>query len=229
MQIYDSESRYLYFVDIYTLGQAAFSTPASDDVKTLARILESADTIKIFFDVRADSRALFKEFAIKLQGVKDVQHVELARRDNPRQRTFRPGLARLLNQWVASEERKDVADHKAKGRRLCARFGYELFSVRPLRRDLMLYAGNDVLHLQSLYSNLTRFLSEERLGSADVETNRRLLETHDPQYSPNETGARVEWPYEYEDDYYSDLEMWRDKKASLCSRRPIFNGAQPST
>lgn len=197
MQIYDSESRHLYSVDIYTLGQAVFSIPASDGVKILAKTLECAEVLKKFCDVRADSHALFKEFGVRLQGVKDVQNLQLASRDHPRAREFRPGLDRVIRSWIPLDERTNVSDYKAKGRNLCNRFGYELFSVRPLRRDLMIYAGNDVLFLQRIYSGQIKYMSEERLESADAETNKWLLKTQDPEYSPAETRkekAMVRWP-----------------------------------
>jgi exonuclease 3'-5' domain-containing protein 1 len=99
LTLYDRSQPHVYLVDVYTLGFAAFTTPSatcktlpSSDMDvidadslgmaphfiTLKSILESQNIPKVFFDVRNDSDALFSCFGIRLQGVQDLQVMELA-------------------------------------------------------------------------------------------------------------------------------------------------------
>ncbi|WKT43879.1 3'-5' exonuclease domain [Fusarium oxysporum f. sp. vasinfectum] len=68
-----------YILDIYSLGNLAFST-AGGSGKSLKHILETPKFIKVFFDVRNDSDALHFHYSIKLDGVRNVQLMENARR-----------------------------------------------------------------------------------------------------------------------------------------------------
>ena len=204
MQIYDSQSHRVYNVDIYTLGRAAFTTPASNGEINLEMVLESAEILKLFCDVRGDSYALFSEFGIRLQGIQDVQNVQVASRPTARSRRWRPSLDRLIldHARLPYAEQKAAEGYKKAGKDLCRGFGYEQFSVRPLRGDLAVYAANDVLYLGNIRNNLVASMTEERLTSADIQTERSILRTHQPDYNPNNTGnsAAVGWFCKYEDD-----------------------------
>jgi exonuclease 3'-5' domain-containing protein 1 len=69
----------VYLIDIYRLGNEAFSTVNSDK-KSLKFILESPVVLKVLFDVRHDSDALFSLYGISLDGIRDVQLMELGTR-----------------------------------------------------------------------------------------------------------------------------------------------------
>lgn len=96
LTLFDRSSKLVYLIDIHTLGTVAFSTASATrktldgsplktvgpgttphDI-TLKTILESPKIPKVFFDVRNDSDALFAHFGIRLQGVQDLQVMELA-------------------------------------------------------------------------------------------------------------------------------------------------------
>jgi exonuclease 3'-5' domain-containing protein 1 len=72
-------TRQVYLIDIHTLGNKAFETADSRGV-TFKDILQDEKIIKVFFDVRNDSDALFRHFNVALQGVEDVQLMESATR-----------------------------------------------------------------------------------------------------------------------------------------------------
>jgi exonuclease 3'-5' domain-containing protein 1 len=189
LQIYDCLSHHLYIVDVCVLGDAAFLTPGSDGRTTLKRILESAAMAKLFFNVRGDSYALFQEFDIRLKGIKDLQNIERASRRDPDRRRRRTGLDALIRTHakLSDEDRERSLAYKAKGRDVCGKWGYVQFSVRPLRKDLIVYAGGDALCLQGIYSNLASKMSLERVRSADIETERSIVETQDLEYDPDQT------------------------------------------
>ncbi|KAF7512893.1 hypothetical protein GJ744_011996 [Endocarpon pusillum] len=170
VQLYDSFCHHLYIIDVCTLGPAAFSTPASDGKMTLRKILESDWILKLICDVRSDARALFQEFKIHLHGIKDIQNIELASRRDPTERRWRKGLSRLIERYadLSTEQMNKSQAYKNNGRYLCQDYGFVQFSVRPLRKDLTVYAANDVLYLPRIYSNLIKDMSLERVRSADA-------------------------------------------------------------
>ena len=103
LTLYDRSHRTVYLIDMFALGSLAFTTSACakyperdlrddsmevDDFVaatgtkphfiTLKKILECGEIPKVFFDARNDSDALFALFGVKLQGVQDLQVMELA-------------------------------------------------------------------------------------------------------------------------------------------------------
>jgi hypothetical protein len=83
LQIYDAGSHTLYIIDIWTLVPLAFVTPARDGEMTLEAVLQSSSVRKLLCDVRGDSYALFRDFGIRLQGIKDLQNIQMASRRDP--------------------------------------------------------------------------------------------------------------------------------------------------
>ncbi|ERF72752.1 hypothetical protein EPUS_04805 [Endocarpon pusillum Z07020] len=213
VQLYDSFSHHLYIIDVCTLGPAAFSTPASDGKMTLRRILQSAWIFKLFCDVRSDSRALFQEFEIHLRGIKDIQNIELASRRDPTGRQWRRGLPRLIDRYadLSKEQMNEFQAYKNNGREICEKWGFVQFSVRPLRKDLTVYAANDVLYLPRIYSNLIKDMSSERSQSADAATQESILRTHCLDYDPDQSGMRMsaaDWHCDYPDDHLPNANIF---------------------
>ncbi|TLD32794.1 hypothetical protein PspLS_00703 [Pyricularia sp. CBS 133598] len=88
-------TRHVYIVDVQELGEQAFTTTGSGT--SLKQILESADIIKAFFDVRSDADALFGLYGIRLRGVEDIQLLENAHRPGFT-RKYLHSLARCVEQ-----------------------------------------------------------------------------------------------------------------------------------
>ena len=72
----------VYLIDVHRLGAQAFNTTNTTSIekKTLKDILQDKHILKVFFDVRNDSDALFAHFGVALQGVEDIQLIESATR-----------------------------------------------------------------------------------------------------------------------------------------------------
>ncbi|KAL3466891.1 ribonuclease H-like domain-containing protein [Aspergillus heterothallicus] len=163
MQIFVLPKNEVFLVDIFTLGQQAFST-LSRSGTTLKAILEDASIHKAFFDVRNDSDALYAQFGIHLAGIVDIQLFELATRGGPRRLVN--GLARCIERdaglsWTETAEWRNT---KENGRKLFApeRGGsYEVFNARPLSEDIIKYCAQDVRILPNL---LTIYNSKLRGG-----------------------------------------------------------------
>ncbi|KAL4784997.1 ribonuclease H-like domain-containing protein [Aspergillus varians] len=161
LQIFHLPSNEIYLVDIHTLGSNAFTTPSPRDptVKktptTLKTILESPTIQKAFFDVRNDSDALYSHFGIYLSGIQDIQLLELATRTFTKQHVN--GLAKCIDRdaGLSLTERLECSTIKEKGKRLFApELGgsYEVFNVRPMRKDIVLYCAQDVRILSRLWN-----------------------------------------------------------------------------
>lgn len=78
LQLFVSPKSKVYIVDVYRLGTIAFYTPGSDNITSFRSILCSPDIPKVFFDCRNDSDALHEHTGTVLQGVIDVQVMEVS-------------------------------------------------------------------------------------------------------------------------------------------------------
>ncbi|KAF5671255.1 3' 5' exonuclease [Fusarium heterosporum] len=153
MQIYDAIEGCTYLIDVHTLGKKCFLTP-NEHGRTLKNILEDKDTIKIFFDVRNDSDALYAHYGIALEGIHDLQLMELATRSFSKQ--YIKGLSKCIERDapLSIRERSDWIITKEKGVCLFAPEkggSYEVFNKRPVPENIRLYCAQDVQFLPRLY------------------------------------------------------------------------------
>lgn len=187
LQIFDSTKKLTYLVDIHTLKKKAFST-AGVSGTTLQDILESNKIPKVFFDVRNDSDALYTHFGIELDGIQDVQLMELATRFFAK--TYLNGLAKCIecDGNLTSTERRECREIKNKGRALFApeRGGsYEVFNIRPLAEDMRAYCVQDVQFLPRLYANYHRRLAGTWKRKVELATIDRIIQSQSDNYAPN--------------------------------------------
>ncbi|KAF2003601.1 hypothetical protein P154DRAFT_589919 [Amniculicola lignicola CBS 123094] len=128
-------------------------TPLPTPPPTLKYILEDPHIPKIFFDVRNDSDALYSHFGVKLQGIQDLQLMELAQRINV-SRQYLSGLAKcidrhLIHTW-ASTQRADFSSIKSQGKHiLTTQKG--VFRERPLREMVVEYCVQGVVCMPLLW------------------------------------------------------------------------------
>lgn len=130
---------------------------------SLKGILESAEIVKVFFDVRNDSDALFSLYGVRLANVHDVQLMALAasasRRSPggvaagrpPRPRV--PGLAACIRRDLPGLSAPALENWKQVKERGTALFRKNCKAVaeRPLDAALVQYAAQDVSHLPLLW------------------------------------------------------------------------------
>ncbi|OBT61838.1 hypothetical protein VE03_08801 [Pseudogymnoascus sp. 23342-1-I1] len=142
-----------YLIDIHSLGRAAFLTTNNTGI-SLKTTLESSTIPKIVFDIRNDSDALFSLFQISVDGIKDLQLMELANRTGSRK--FISSLAKCIEEdsptsaaakaeWCLTKERGQRLFAPEKGGR------YEVFNERPLKPEITQYCKQDVALLPGLY------------------------------------------------------------------------------
>lgn len=142
----------VYLFDVAVLGARVF-----DGASPLRRVLEDKHVVKLMFDCRRDSDALFHQFGVRLAGVIDVQlEVVAARRAHGGTSPRLPGLASAARQYISSGLGAEAFKIKE---RMRARFGGEaeadLWARRPMDSDTLRYAALDVALLVSLHRRLT--------------------------------------------------------------------------
>lgn len=177
LQIYVQPADRTYLVDIYTLREAAFTTPGTRG-HTLKNIFESDAIPKAFFDIRNDSDALYSHFGISVAGIVDLQLMELATRSGSKRCIN--GLARCMERGDASmsyAEKRLWAENKEAGRKLFApeRGGsYEVFNERPIPENIKQYCMQDVKFLPRLWQRYNSILTPMWRGKVEVETEARI-------------------------------------------------------
>jgi exonuclease 3'-5' domain-containing protein 1 len=142
-----------YIVDVHVLGGEVFSTTNTTG-NSLKTILESANIPKVFFDIRNDSDALYSHYHVCVNGIVDLQLLELATRSDSLD--FVAGLAKCIQKdstasseaiqiWKRTKESVSQLYDPSKGGR------YEVFNERPLRPEILQYCRQDVELLPMLW------------------------------------------------------------------------------
>ncbi|KAB8303169.1 hypothetical protein EYC80_004617 [Monilinia laxa] len=178
----------VFLVDVYNLGEQAFSTENTSGI-TLKSILESQLIPKVIFDVRSDSDALFSHFGVKLSGVIDLQLMELATRS--RGRNFVCGLAKCMDRDLVQtpEELKVRSAIKKRGKELFVpELGgrYEVFNDRPLDPAILNYCVQDVRLMPELWETYNAKLGQVHkvwASKIERETKARILLSQSPGYN----------------------------------------------
>lgn len=143
----------IHIIDVHKLQDDAFQTKGRRAM-TLRTILESKDVLKVFFDVRNDSDALHFHYGIKLDGVRDVQLMESAKRQTTASRKYISSLNKCIESILWGPERDTWRRCKANGEKAwnpSQGGSYAAFTTRPLPQDITAYCAGDVQWLPKLY------------------------------------------------------------------------------
>ena len=140
----------VYVVDVQTLGKDIVFAPTTNSLKTL---LEDESIVKVSFDCRNDSDALFHQFNVVLAGVLELQvldqAVRIQRGETPPQNcpyVFK-GQVQMLQGLETVATRNGVvlkymhAPHKTQS---------NVWARRPLQPDSIAYAANDIVAIKML-------------------------------------------------------------------------------
>lgn len=175
----------VHLVDVTTLGQAAFGT-ADVNGQTLQSVLESEDIIKVFFDIRNDSDALYSHFGIRVAGIQDVQLMELAGRSGSKR--LINGLSKCIEyeSSMGYEKKREWREVKNRGRRLFApELGgsFAVFDHRPLTPEIIEYCAQDVQLLPDLRNVYRRKLCDAWWKKIAEETGARIRLSQSQNYN----------------------------------------------
>lgn len=174
----------VHLIDVTTLRQQAFST-ADTSARTLQGILEANDVIKVFFDIRNDSDALFSHYGVRVQGIEDVQLMELATRGGSKRLVN--GLARCIesNPDIGYQERRAWATVKQRGQLLfrSGKDGYAIFDRRPFPPEIQEYCVQDVTFLPKLRDSYRAKLCNASWRRIQEETMARIALSQSHSYN----------------------------------------------
>ena len=181
IQIRDELRGQIYLVDLLVLGQRAWTTKARDNVTTLKSIFKDSNIVKLVYDTRADSDALYNHYGIKLAGVLDVQYLAMLNRRYFNER--RPGYNVTMDSsgCLTAEEQRRFAMNRV------FPYGkdYSKFMLRPLPTSLKVYAIGDVLYLRRLASKLKETLTDRGIELAFEWTANEIRWTWEEDYHTN--------------------------------------------
>jgi len=205
LQIKPVGVKQIFIVDVVALGRSAFTQTVRMSRRkawSLASLLESESTRKVFFDARMDMRALYREHGVRVRNVHDAQVVNIALSEfsaRPMRRT--PGLMTTLRYFNGAEAAR-IELLKA---RVTDAFDANpsAWRSRPLSADFIAYAANDCVAIETLFAALAarvtrRFKSAPAhvisafYARADAESTRRAetLYADDADLSPE---AMTRW------------------------------------
>ncbi|EEP78734.1 predicted protein [Uncinocarpus reesii 1704] len=179
---------HVYLIDVHVLGPLAFTTSGKNG-DTLKTIFESPEILKGIFDVRNDSNALYFLYGVALQGVEDIQLMEVACRRGLQ--TYLSGLARCIDLDLISlgfGEKRVWKAAKEKGGRLFrpeAGGSFEVFNTRPMLEDIRAYCVCDVQYLPKLRDRYWNRLPVALRHLVQQFTNDRIRESQTLIYEPN--------------------------------------------
>ena len=186
LQIHVLPLQETFLIDIYTLQHAAFDIVFGGT--SLRTILESPSIIKVFFDVRNDSDALFAHYDISLDGVVDLQMMEYFQVGRDGQRLA--SLKTCIECDAVTLDDEDIRQWSGVKASILSSFarGAEVkdppFQQRPLPEEILLYAAGDVEYLPPLYEAYCQRLTEHAWHAVRSETGRRLQQSRRPDYEP---------------------------------------------
>ena len=188
IQIFVLPQKRIFLIDIHVLKEAAFCTSNRSGID-LRSILQSARVPKVFFDVRNDSDALFAHFQISLQGVHDVQLLEVATRPFSKDRVS--GLSKCIESdaKLTPEASAVWKSTKQKGLLLFAPEhggSYEVFNSRPMLQEIIDYCTQDVVYLPVLWTIYTEKIKPNWMRKVQDEARKRIVASKEASYEPHD-------------------------------------------
>jgi exonuclease 3'-5' domain-containing protein 1 len=195
----------VFLIDVLTLGEDVFTTTSLAD-NTLKLLLESPAVPKILFDVGNASAALFNHYGIRLNGIKDLQIMQLATQYPRAQQAEAASLetcveedaqppARALALWTQVQSTVSQLRDPTKG-------GSDaVFKERPLRQAILDYHLQNVLILPWLWVLYCDTLCKPNNAfwrSMVFYTVRdRIRESMNPDSAHRADGSRWGWSREF--------------------------------
>lgn len=178
LQIRDELTGHIWLIDLLVLGQQAWTTTGADGVTTLKTVFENKNVVKLIFDVRGDSDALYSHYGVRLAGVLDVQYLGMLKRAAYWERRPRYTDSMRNSRCLTSAEQQQFDTYK------CYPYGndYSKFKERPLQPSLKAYAINDVMFLRRLASKLKLSLTDVAIRHAFEWTQKEIEWTQEEHY-----------------------------------------------
>ncbi|KFY12513.1 hypothetical protein V492_03829 [Pseudogymnoascus sp. VKM F-4246] len=190
LSVHVAPTKETYLIDIHTLNGAAFSTTTNDGT-SLKTILETSTIPKVIFDIRNGSDALFALFEVSVDGIIDVQLMEMETHWYLSHKVA-PSLVSCINtsSSISSEEKAEWHETKQDGYRFLAPWcdgQFEVLNERPIKPEIARCCGLDVELLVRLYGDYNSELQKSTKGRQwqdriIEETKLRIKLSQSPDY-----------------------------------------------
>jgi len=183
LQILLFPSNTIYMIDVHKLGFTAFSVNGYAGW-TLKQVLEAPQIVKVFFDVRNDSAALHACYNIKLDGVRDLQLMELAACSSKK---YVHGLRHCIEQScrITGEQKNGWVKNHVQGLNLFVpAWGgmFDIFNARPLNHEILSFCAQQVYYLPLLWQEYNFVLSSEWQDCASYSARQRVIASQDANF-----------------------------------------------
>jgi len=186
----------VHLVDVTTLGKEAFTTSGNTSGTNLKDILEASAVPKVFYDIRNDSDALFSLFGVRVEGIEDLQLVELGTRTKNRKLVQGLGKSIERDAQLKAANVRACKEVKEAGKKLFApELGgsYAVFDQRPLSEEMVKYSVQDVLYMPALRETYLGKLNQEWKAKVEEETLARIVQSQSVDYN-GQSKDKVEGP-----------------------------------
>jgi len=208
----DAKDHRTYLIDVTTLGSRAFDTKGPVHDTTFKDVLQDPNIIKVLFDVRNDSDAMYSHYGVALENVRDIQLMENGARSTGR--TYLCGLQRCIDEssWALRHLYKESGDtfrEELIDRWNCIKQigaqlfkpelggGYEVFDQRPLSKAMVEYCVGDVVILPMLHDFFWEPRKQEWRDLIAKKSMERVEESQSEDYQPNGFHkAKSQWTWE---------------------------------
>lgn len=163
---------------VKVMGQALFDTVGSGT--SVKRILEDPSIIKVLFDCREDSAALYHQYGVALEGIIDLQIMELAGRTSNNKHLW--SLDTCIDKYLKLKGEEETAWRSIKhAGKECFAGDFSKWELNPLPEILLNYAANDTVFMPHLYAYFLRHLHDNpaKMHIVMVESARRVKDSQD--------------------------------------------------
>ena len=184
VQLLVPHSPKVHLIDVHTLQAAAFTTKGKNGW-SFKNVLECDQLVKVFFDVRNDSDALFAHYKVNLKSVVDLQLMNLAVIGGAPLLTSLGKCIASSSNMTPEERVKSVAVKEAGLRLLAPEKGgkYEVFNERPMPKAIQDYCVQDVLVLPSLLVDYACRAKPHVVMQVLEETRQRITKSQASNYN----------------------------------------------
>ncbi|USW48083.1 Putative 3'-5' exonuclease domain, ribonuclease H-like superfamily [Septoria linicola] len=211
INIYLPRRNKAFILDIDQLGGTAFDIKGTTHETTLTKVLQDWSIKKAIFDCRSDSDVLFAHHKIALDGVIDLQLLEIAtsrtRKNAQKLNSLSSCIGRLNMQKSA---RDHVLEIKERGKEAMKQGNP--FHERPLSKLMIEYSIGDLLLMPALYQYFTSRpgWNEEWAAREQHATTERLEVSRAPDFREREKAGLISMkdaPEEWKSiDRFEDIE-----------------------
>ncbi|KAI6082221.1 hypothetical protein F4821DRAFT_247568 [Hypoxylon rubiginosum] len=181
----------------------SFQSPTGDSLKAL---LESESNPKVVFDVRQLSQAVYHQHNISLNGIRDLQLMELASREAKQSKKYVKGLVKCVEQdlslsneirqrWLGTDNVDEYRISNILGR--APRSSVKRIEMFPALWEVY-------------YAKLRRPAQAFWLAQSQWESQMRVVASQLPKFESNALGPEV-W-YDHEQREYA-MDRWNEEKS----------------